>query len=84
MKAVNFKYSNVTLGRPTGMTKDECGALPAYTEGEYCLSHWKMSWRERIQVILTGKIWLWVWFGSSQPPVNITTYYPFKIKEKSK
>jgi hypothetical protein len=71
MKPVNFKQVNKNLLKPEGMTEDECGSLPVYNDGQTCISCWQPSLRERISILLFGKIWLWVHSGNTQPPVAI-------------
>lgn len=77
MKPINFDESNRTLQKPAGMTDDECGPLPIFTNGEQCISCWRPSLRERLSILIFGKVWVWVWFGKTQPPVALETQYPF-------
>lgn len=53
------------------MTKEECGELHIYCDNTYCISKWKMSWRERLHCLFRGYVWLWVVSGQTQPPVKI-------------
>lgn len=69
MEPVNFKQATKTLGPPKGMTSEECGNLPVFTDGTQCISLWKMTWRERLSALLFGKVWLFVVNGQTQPPV---------------
>ena len=78
MKPINFKESNKNLLKPESMKDGECGSLPVYNDGVYCISCWKLSFRERIKLLFSGKIWLWVWFGDTQPPVCLEATNPFK------
>jgi hypothetical protein len=71
MKPIPFAQSNKTLGPPPGMTNEECGSLPIYNDGVYCVSCWQMSWRERLSALFFGKVWLHVMGGHTQPPVAI-------------
>lgn len=71
MKPINFEYSNKNLLKPEGMTDDECGSLPVYTDGKICISCWEPTWKERLSILLSGRIWLWVYSGQTQPPVAI-------------
>lgn len=32
--------------------------LPAYTNEQETISCWKLTWRERFQVLFSGKLWL--------------------------
>lgn len=71
MKPINFKYANKILGKPQGMSDEECGDLPIRSNGETCISCWSPSLKERLSILLFGKVWLWVYSGSTQPPVAL-------------
>lgn len=77
MQPSTFPEANGTLTKPAGMTDDECGSLPIFTDGKMCLSRWRPSWRERLAVAFGAPIWLWVWSGRTQPPVALQTERPF-------
>ncbi len=32
--------------------------LPAYTNDRETISCWSLTWRERVQILLTGRLWL--------------------------
>jgi hypothetical protein len=66
-----FKQSNRDLLKPQGWTDEECGSLPVFTDGKVCISLWQMTWKERIQALLFGKVWLFVHSGQTQPPVAL-------------
>ena len=72
MKAVNFKYSNITL-QPSGKKYSEnvttVTPLPIWTDGEQCLSCWKMSLSERFSALIFGRVWISVLTGQTQPPI---------------
>ncbi len=74
MQAVQFDLSNKVL-RPSGAEYSdnvtEVVDLPVFTNGEQCVSCWKMSWRERLSALLFGRVWLQVLSGETQPPVAI-------------
>ncbi len=57
MKAIKFKHSNVIFAKD----QPEYQPLPALKidspQGEV-ISCWKMNWRERLKVLITGKVWL--------------------------
>jgi len=71
MKPIDFPQSNKNLLKPEGMKDEECGSLPVLTDGKVCVSLWEASWRERLSVLLFGRIWLWVYSGYTQPPVSL-------------
>jgi hypothetical protein len=74
MKPINFSQSNKNLLKPEGMTDEECGSLPIYTDGGQCISLWQMTWKERLSALLFGKVWVYVLSGHTQPPIgfNVT------------
>ena len=53
------------------MTDEECGNLPVFTDGETCISLWRMTWKERLSAFIFGRIWLFVVSGETQPPVSL-------------
>jgi hypothetical protein len=69
MKPIKFKEANCNLEKPQNMTDEECLSLAVYTDGEQCISCWKMSFRQRISALIYGKVWLSVLSGQTQPPV---------------
>ena len=69
MQPISFPQATKTLGPPKGMTKEECGDLPVFTDGMQCISLWKMTWRERLSALFFGRIWLSIYSGQTQPPV---------------
>ena len=71
MEPINFKQSSKTLLKPENMTDEECSSLHIYNDGEYCISCWRPSLRERLSMLLFGKVWLWVLSGNTRPPVSI-------------
>jgi len=74
VKPIQFIYSNRML-QPSGArySKNVAGVdtLPIWTDGEQCVSCWKMSLRERLSALLFGRAWLAILSGESQSPVNI-------------
>lgn len=66
---IRFMEANKNLLKPDSMTDDECSSLFVYTDGHQCVSCWKMPLLARIQALLTGRVWLCVLGGSTQPPV---------------
>ena len=78
MNPTTFPESTKTLAKPRSMTDEECGPLPVYVTDEddfaigVVISCWRMSWRERLSALLSGRVWLSVWSGVTQPPVALT------------
>lgn len=56
MKPIKFKEANKNLLKPQSMTDDECSSLWVYTDGEQCISCWKMNWKQRIMALLFGRV----------------------------
>ena len=71
MNPVEFKEQTKILAKPDSMTDDECESLPIWNDGNHCISCWRPSWRERLSILLFGRVWLWVFSGDTQPPVAI-------------
>ena len=83
MKPIGFKYANQQLGAPAGLLErcdrrsplelhvEGIDPLPVWTDGEQCVSCWRMPVRERLSALLFGRVWLAVLSGSTQPPVYI-------------
>lgn len=76
MNPSDFKYSNTVLNPPKDAEYSDNVSdvipLPVWTDGEQCVSCWRPSLRERISILLFGKVWLGVLSGRSQPPVYLT------------
>ena len=75
MKPVTFEHSNRTL-QPSGQkhsTKNvkSIEPLPVWTDGELCVSCWRMSLRERLSALLFGRVWLALLSGETQPPALV-------------
>lgn len=75
MEPIDFKQSNMTLTAPGAMPN--CEDLQVYTDGKQCVSCWKMSFKERIKVLFTGRVWLGVIGHRTQPPVWVDANKPF-------
>ena len=79
MKPVPFKYSNkdllpggreYTCERPENVI--EVRSLPVWTDGEQCVSCWKMSLKERLSALFFGRVWLALLSDEIQPPACVT------------
>jgi hypothetical protein len=68
MIPIKHRFANTTLNAPAGK-EDEISSLPIYTDGEQCISCWRLTWRERLAALIFGRVWLSVLGGSTQPPV---------------
>lgn len=86
MIPIDFKESNKKLGTPKNWDEEKngkCGVLPVYSDGQQSISLWKLSWKERIQILRYGKIWLGILAGKSQPPVWLDSQKTVFIDEEN-
>ncbi len=72
MKPIDFAQSTKVLQRPSTMTESECQSLPVWGDGNQCVSCWKATFKERLKILFTGKVWLGVLSGKTQPPVFVS------------
>jgi hypothetical protein len=74
---VSFKHANRFF--PAPRTAKPCQriagsiGLHAWSNGDQSVTRWKLTWRERLQVLLHGHVWVSVLSGWTQPPVSIDT-----------
>lgn len=64
---VEFKGSNGVLGAPRGA--ENVDALPVFRNGVCCVSCWQLSPAEVEEVARTGRVFISVFAGRTQPPV---------------
>ena len=69
LSPMRFPEANRDLMKPESMTDEECGSLCVYTDGKICISCWKLNLRQRLAALFTGKVWLGILSGYTQPPV---------------
>ena len=69
MKPIKFKQANKNLLKPESMTDEECKSLWVYTDGEQCISCWKLTFKDRIKALVFGNVWISVLSGQTQPPI---------------
>ncbi len=83
MKPIDFEDQNKVL-QPSGQEYSDnvtgVDPLPIWTDGERCVSCWQMSWRERFLALFSGKLWLAVLSGTSQPPVSMKVGWHYLIE----
>lgn len=49
--------------------------LPSITDGRHVITKWKLSWREKIQVLLKGNLYLsLLTYGSPLQPIKLSVY----------
>ena len=71
MKPTKFKEQNCTYAQ----NQDEYGNLPAFKDdNSVIVSCWKLSFKERLRILFTGRIWLALWsFDKPLTPSYMTT-----------
>ena len=72
MKPIDFSQSTKVLQRPSTMTDKECASLHVWSDGNQCVSCWKPTFKERLNILFGGKVWLGVLSGKTQPPVFVS------------
>ena len=78
MIPIRFEEANTTY------TGEGCGDLPAWhgfdiNQKFRIISCWRMTWRERLKALVTGRLWLDIW-STSLPPVALLSDKPFRRK----
>jgi hypothetical protein len=71
MEPIEFNEQMHVLQKPEGMTDEECGPLPVYVADGVITSCWRPTWRERISMLIFGRVWVWVCSGETQPPIAL-------------
>lgn len=82
LNPVKFPEANKNLLKPDDMTDEECTSLWVYSNGKQCISCWKLTWKQRLLVLLYGRIWLSVLSGQTQPPVWLDCDKTVFLKDK--
>lgn len=54
------------------MTDKECAPLHVWSDGNQCVSCRKPTFKERLNILFGGKVWLGVLSGKTQPPVFVS------------
>ena len=85
MKPIEFEEQNAVLAEE----QDEYLSLPVHVcendmQGRV-ISCWKLSWKERVKLLFTGKIWwMQLTFNTPLQPQLPMVDYPFVEKEEEK
>ena len=76
---IDFKEANsVQLGYETGENLPDVEDLHSYRDETETISCWKLSWKERLICLFTGRIWCRILtYGNPLQPQVITTEFPF-------
>jgi hypothetical protein len=74
MKPVEFPQVNKTWAK----NQPPYLPLPAYTDEQYTITCWQLTWRERLRIMFTGKFWLsQMNFGAALQPQRPSVETPF-------
>lgn len=74
MKPVEFPEVNKRWGEG----QPEYQVLPAYSDSRVTIACWQMTWRERLKVLFTGRIWCRLMnFGGPLTPSLLEVDSPF-------
>ncbi len=79
MIPVAFEQANGTLtGGPAESfgTEDDVADLPVFRDESETISCWKASWKERVQVLVSGRVWLRS-HSQTHPPVSVEGSSPW-------
>ena len=68
--AVEFAGANRVLRAPAGH-EETVSDLHTFNNGNCSVSCWQLSPEEVAEIQRTGRIYLSVWFGQTQPPVFV-------------
>lgn len=69
MIPIKFPESNKVLVCPD--TVPDCDDLHVWTDGERLISCWKLSFLERLEIFLFGKLWVSVFHPVTHPPIGL-------------
>lgn len=79
---IGFPQANNILGRPPGVSAEDCASLEVFQNGKQCISRWQLTESELEQLKRNGgKLYLWVW-GATQPPIYVSSEDPFTPRAK--
>ena len=78
LKPVNFKEANREL--LPGLQNQK--SIVVFTDGEQCISRWKLTFLQRLSVLFFGRIWLGIRSGCSMPGVWLDCGRTCFIKEQ--
>jgi len=72
MRPVSFPQENTTLtGGPVEVYGAQVDPLPVFKNGTEIVSCWRPSLRERLSILIFGRVWLNIMGGQTHPPVSV-------------
>ncbi len=68
-----FPESNAVLTKPGGWTDKQCKPLPVWRDPEnpVIVSCWKATWRERLSILIFGRVWFRIIAAMTHPPIKL-------------
>lgn len=70
-RGVNWHGANFELARPKGQDEQQCNSLYVFRNGHDCVSCWELTPDEIAEIVRTGKVFVVISYGWSQPPIYI-------------
>lgn len=80
MKPEKFAEVNGNLYGGPGAgygTADDVADLHVYRGDGQIISCWRLSWRERLRILVSGRVWLLVLASTTHEPVKLAAESPF-------
>lgn len=74
MTPVPFPQVNVTYQPPSEVSN--VAALPAYRDGRFAISCWRVPFIARVVLFFTGRVWFTA-MAADHPPVKLSVKVPF-------
>ncbi len=72
MRPSRFPEENDTLLAPMGWPDDKCEDLPIHRTGQDIVSLWRPTWRERLSMLVFGRVWVHFVKAGTHPPVALS------------
>lgn len=72
MRAIDFPESNITFGKPSDMTDEQCFSISAYKGDGFINTVWLPN-KEDIEAINAGRPIILSIVGNGMPPVSLFT-----------
>jgi hypothetical protein len=82
MEPIETPLTNAKL-LPAPGTEDHVAELPITRSADTVSSCWRMSWRERITALLTGRVWFDC-MGSTHPPIRLRVFSRHSSEESNR
>lgn len=77
MQPVEFRYQNTTWATD----QSPLLPLPSFVNDRETISCWRLTWRERLYVLITGRLWLRQCnYGEPLQPQCLQVASPFSVE----